>query len=345
MARRLMIVFFIALFAFALLPVQAGSSTGATFKLDCNGFTGSSGSVRLDRDNTRANREAFIVSATDGAGNVILEPIQDSFFVGGSVSWAGITPVKWTATPQYNPLVLRIVSRAGNGFAESLIVMASGVCPGLPVYGALPEGVFYVDGDLLVRGAGLVGLPAGSTSAPVPLNGTPPRPTNPPELLQTLPAVFIVNTDNLSIRTGDGPLYSLVAIVDGGTRLIPLGRNEDYTWWYVQVGDIVGWAKAEFLILRGDATNVPVVPSRGEFSQPRVYIHVDQPLYSDNDNGSLPLCTITAKQEYLVVGRDSDITWYQIQATCDGVPVNGWIPAEFASIRNPSEQFIPVTTG
>lgn len=343
MARRLWIVFLLALFAFSFLPVYAGDNQGATFTMDCNGFTGTAGSIKLTNDNTNKHREAFIVSATDGAGNVIYEPVEDSFFVGGTVSWEGGPQVKWTKPPQYNPLVLRVVSRAGNNFGESLVLMAVGECANLPTFGILPAGVYVVDGDTLVLGENLISVPAGTTSPTVALNNTPPRPKNDPANLQGLPAFFIVNTDNLSLRSGDGPKYTLVGIVDGGTKLIPLGRNDDFSWWYVQAGNIVGWAKAEFLILRGDATGVPVVPSLGEIIEPRVFIHVVQTLFSAPETGALPLCSIDNKQEYYVVGRNGDTSWYQIQATCDGALVKGWIPAGMATIRNPAEQRIPVT--
>lgn len=343
MARRLWIVFILALFAVSVLPVYAGEDQGAAFTMDCNGFSGTAGSVRLNRDNTNNQREAFLVSATDGAGNIIYEPVEDSFFVGGTVAWAGGPQVEWTSTPQYNPLVLRVVSRSGNGFGESLVLMAVGECAELPAYGVLPAGVFVVDGDTLVLDTNLGTVPLGSTSPTVALNNTPPRPKD--DLLNVLglPAFFIVNTDNLSIRSGDGPEYTLVGIVDGGTNLVPLGRNDDSSWWYVQAGNIVGWVKGEFLILRGNATDVPIVPTLGEITEPRVFVHVTQTLFSAPDSTSLPLCSISNDQEYYVVGRNGDTSWYQIQVTCDGALVNGWISAELATIRNPGDQAILVT--
>lgn len=344
MARRAWMVFIVVLLMLSVLPVHA-EDDGAAFALDCNGFTGTGGSLRLTRDNTRTSREAFVISATDGAGNVIYTPVEDTFFVGGTVSWVGIPQVRWTRTPQYNPLVLRVVSRAGNGFDERLMTLALGACDGLPEYQTttVSELAYYVEDDTLVRGPNLAALPAGYTSPPVPLNSAPPRPTNPPELVEGQRAVMIVNTDNLSVRSGDGPQYTLLAVVDGGTRLIPLGRNRDFTWWYVQAGDIVGWVRTEFLILRGDATGLPVVPSRGEITQPRMFVHIEQPLYAVPAPGALSLCSLSRNQEYLIVGRDRGTAWYQIQGVCDGVLANGWIPAEFGSVRNPAGVFIPVT--
>src|SRR5690606_15566188 len=134
------------------------------------------------------------------------------------ISWTGGNKVPWTSTPRYNPLTLRVVSRAGNGFSEQLVTLANGNCEGLPSFGAVPSGVFFVEGDQLIGLDGLT-LPLGSTSPSVPLNSTAPRPTNAELDVDLLPGYLIVNTDNLSIRSGDGAQYTLVAIVDGGTRL------------------------------------------------------------------------------------------------------------------------------
>lgn len=341
MVRRLLILSIVVILIIGALPVSAGSS-GAAFTLDCTGFSGTGGDIRLDRDNTGTGREAFIVSATDGAGNIIYEPKIDTFFVGGTVSFDNTDVIPWTSTPQYNPLTLRVVSQEGNGFSEQLVALSAGACEGLPGLAALPEGVFIVDEDTLTLDAGVT-VPLGTTSESLPLNTVPPRPENPEEVTEVLAGYLLVDTDNLTLRTGDGPEYTRVGIVDGGTVLIPLGRNLDFTWWYVQAGDIVGWAKAEFLIARGDLTEVIVVPSNGVVSSPTLFVYSDQFVLASPSERALPLCKIAGNLEYLVVGRDTPIEWYEIQTTCDNAVVRGWIKAELGAIRNPAELFIPVT--
>jgi hypothetical protein len=342
MLRRFTILFILALLVLAVLPVSAGGNAGASFSLTCEGFSGS-GSIALDRDNTGEAREAFIVSATDGSGKVIYEPQVDTFFVGGTVSWDGGDVIPWTATPQYNPLTLRVVSQAGNDFSEQLITAATGSCEGLPGYSALPEFIFEVRGDELVSDAGAV-LPLGETSANVPINAEAPRPVNPDNLTETLAGYLLVNTDNLSLRSGDSVDYTLVAVVDGGTVLIPLGRNDDFTWWYVQAGEIIGWARAEFLIARGDLTGVGVVPVSGEITPPTFFVFSEQALLSAPRSNALPLCTLPGGLEYVIVGRDRPQDWYEVQVICDSTLVRGWLPATVGAVRNPAESFIPVTT-
>jgi hypothetical protein len=346
MFRRSTLFLFATLVALLLigfaLPAAAGDNNGASFSLDCKGFTGTEGQITLTRDNTDNNREAFIVSATDGAGNVIYEPSEDKFFVGGTVSWVGTGLVRWTKAPQYNPLTLRVMSRSGNGFGEQIVVQSAGDCEGLPTFSVIPAGSVIINTDQAIVTA--TATPDGSTSPAVALNAVPPRPTNEDEVTNLLAGYALVNTDNLSVRSGDGPQYSLVGIVDGGTKLIVLGRNRKFTWWYVQAGDIKGWAKAEFLIMRGDLTSVKLVESKGDIAVPSLFLYKSQPILAVPKESSLPLCTLPGQLEYLVIGRDKTTDWYQVQVTCDSVLVNGWVNAALGAIRNPGNVLIPVTT-
>ncbi len=324
--RSTFILFVMALvLSAAVLPASAGSTVNASFALDCKGFSGS-GQILLDRDNTGSLREAFQVVVTDGVGNIIYKPVVDSFFVGGTVSWTSTNVVEWTATPQYNPLTLRVVSLAGNDFDEQTIAVATGSCDGLPSLGALP---LFLNGE---------------TSASVDINAVAPRPTNDEAVTENLPGFLVVNTDNLSLRSGDGPEYTLVGIVDGGTKLIPLGRNLKFTWWLVQAGDIVGWAKAEFLVARGNLTSVSVVPSEGEITPATLFVFSNVALRSAPVANAVPLCTITGNTEYILVGRNKATDWYEVQAACDNAIVKGWLSADSGAFRGPSGTNLPVTT-
>jgi hypothetical protein len=231
-------------------------------------------------------------------------------------------------------LTLRVVSRSGNGFDEQVIALATGFCESLPTVSALPENIFIIDGDTLVVGSALI--PLGAHSPEVPLNAVPPRPENSQEVIDLLAGRLIVNTDNLSIRSGDGVEFTLLGIVDGGTVLIPLGRNDNFSWWYVQAGDIIGWAKAEFLIARGDLRDIPVVPSAGDITIPRFFLFTDIALLPTPAAGGLPLCNIPGDLEYLITGRTANANWYEIQTICNNVLVKGWVPADRGAVRNPA---------
>jgi hypothetical protein len=189
----------------------------------------------------------------------------------------------------------------------------------------------------------------GRVSPAYALNSTPPRPVlTPPEAIPadlTEGAYLIVNTDNLFMRQGDAPEFAPVAILDGGTALIPLGTNgDDPLWWYVQVGGERGWVKDEFVVLRGDARGLPEVEATGTLTLPRLYTGGENfirtaPLYLRNY-----ICLFPGDLEYEVIGRTSDSDWLEIRGTCDtGALVEGWIPADNGLLRNPAGVAIPVT--
>jgi len=189
----------------------------------------------------------------------------------------------------------------------------------------------------------------GRTSPAYPINGVPPRPVlTPPEAIPadlTEGAYLVVNTDNLYMRQGDDPTYAPVAILDGGTALIPLGINAtEPLWWYVQVGGERGWVSGEFVVLRGDASGLPEVEAEGERTLARLYVGGENfirsaPLYERNY-----ICLFPAGLEYEVIGRTSDDDWFEIRGACDtGAVVEGWIPAANGLFRNTAGVVIPIT--
>src|SRR5690606_18815703 len=147
----------------------------------------------------------------------------------------------------YNPVRLQIVSAAGNGLEEQVLLDTAVQCPGLANYGAIDAlAAFGRETLRLLTGEAFVLQHAdGGTRPPLEFNGAPPQPVNPHWLLHGQPCYAIVNTDNLFFRTGDSPNCSVNSIGDGRTDLAVLGRNEDRTWWYVQVGGLRGWVKCE----------------------------------------------------------------------------------------------------
>ena len=326
---------------------QAGDAN-LNYSLNCAGFRSSGGSLVLNRDNTGTLQEAFVISAIDGSGNTIYEPDFDRFFVGTTVDIEAGAGGQWTSVPRYNPLFLQVVSPAGNGLDQQIIAQVAGNCPGLPTFD--PIDVLAAFGREAVRrltGESFVILPAtGETDLPLPLNTAPPRPINPPGLPQELSGWAIVNTDNLTLRSGDGPHYEQIGVVDGGTELVVLGRNAKRSWYYVQVGGMRGWVTSEFLILRGDLVDTPIVPVTGAFAQPRLYVGFSgNPVYALPLAGAPVLCHIPGRLDYSIIGRTSNAAWYEIEVTCDTEETSAWIPAEFGAFRNPGGQHVPVTYG
>ena len=320
--------------------VSAGFGDGVTFTPTCSGYDVRGGSLVANRDNTGRGRELFVVTARDGMGNIIYEnqtvyPLNQRFLL------ATNDQVKWTKAPQFNPIVMQIASVSGNGQPEELVYAVTGNCDALATYGS---GVFMLGDNLTLYP---IFEPAdGRISPPYDPNAIPPRPVNPPGLVESLPGYAIVNTDNLFLRSGDGADYAPVGIVDGGTRLVVLGsdgKTGDSLWWYVEVGGMRGWVKSSFLILRGDLRGLPIVPVEGGITQPTLYVGVMNPIYNTASIGGRWLCEIPGNRLYVVVGRDaSTAAWYRIQATCNGQTILGWISADAGLLRNPGGVDIPI---
>ncbi len=319
------IVLLLTLVLLTLLPAQAATRSGLSFRLDCTGFTSRGGGLSLDRDNTGSGLETITLSAVDGAGNTILPAISNTAFVGSTLVLQDGLRWSWNGTPVANPLILTVTSAAGNGLESEVIYQAAGLCTGLPT---------------TEEGAALLGLPDGITSPSVPINSVAPRPVGSQDLVESQDGYLLVNVDNANLRSGDDARYTVVAIVDGGTPLVALGQNGDGSWWYVQAGEIRGWINNELVIIRGDLSDVPLVPVTGDITRPTLFVHITQPIF-DAPGGSV-LCTIAPGQEYYINWRtDFEPVWYGIEATCGGQTVIGWILGENGSFRNSGGVNIP----
>lgn len=308
---------------------QAGQRNGLVFRMDCDGFISRGGELIFNRDNTGVGREQIVITATDGAGNVIYAPTTESFYVGSQLTLPPGLFFGWTTAPAANPLYVQIYSPAGNGLNLQTIYATVGSCAGLET---------VVEDEIALNE-----ILDGRTSPSVPLNTTAPRPINPLNSVKNQAGYLIVNTDNQNIRSGDGPEYTVVAKVDGGTELFVLGRNEARTWWYVQIDDVLGWVLGELTIIRGDLTGVPVVPVTGEIAQPTLFLFATTKLAVLPVEGSLTVCEIPGNLEYYVIGQNVRATWFELEATCNGSTVTGWVLAEAGGLRNPAESFIPVS--
>lgn len=340
-ARHLALIALLALLVVPLALVTAGSGD-PNFTLGCEGFESGGGQLALDRDNTGDRSEVFVLSAADGVGNLIYEPDFDDFFVGTTIVFEAGVGDSWTRAPRFNPLRLQVISPAGNGLDNQIIAEFVGACASLPTIDG-SDGLGIGGGGL---GAdGFVILPAdGDTDEALELNTAPPRPVNPLGLVQTLPGYLVVNTDNLTLRTGDNFRYEQIGVVDGGSELVALGRNPERSWWYVQAGDMRGWVTGEFVVARGNLTDVPVVPVTGEFTKPSLYVgFTGNPVFGLPLPGAPVVCGLEGGLDYAILGRTSSSVWYEIEATCDGVVESAWIPADFGIVRNPANLPILVT--
>jgi uncharacterized protein YgiM (DUF1202 family) len=325
----------------ALLPLSsAAAATGAdiTMTVGCDGFTVTGGSITFE------DASAVTLRAVDAAGTTLFTrniARPDS----GSYTFPSET-VGWSTAPAFSPIIVSVETVEENAVQQELVFLVVGGCGSLP---ALANAfVILADFDLLSLFTDI----DGSTADSVPLNTAPPRPVTDEADLAGLPGYAVVNTDNLNVRSGPGVEYTQVAVVDGGTVLIVLGRSADDLadesedlWWYVEVGGVRGWVNSALLALRGDLSYAPVVEPQGELIPPSAYVGwTGTLLYSDPSIFGPVVCGIVGDVFYPVIGRDAaPANYYLIEATCeDGRSVEGWLPLESLIYRNDGGVVVPV---
>lgn len=323
MTRRATLIVSLLLAVLLALPATAADRNNLSLTVTCTGFTTQGGSITLDRDNTGAGRERFSFVASDGNGTTIYSGPVESFYVGATISFPTGLATNFTATPAANPIVVSLVSAAGNGVGEQVVYTAAGSCPSLPT------------------GTAAETVSTGPASPSVPVNVLPPSDLNSDAAIAGQPGYLVVNTSYLNLRSGDGPEYTIVGRVRGGDKLIALGRNDDFSWWYVQAGDLVGWAISDYLIARLDLTDVPVVIPAGEIALPRFFLYSSQSLLLSPSAGAPALCTIPGNLEYEIVGRNGDVSMLRVIADCGGTLVRGWLRTSDGAVRNPGNLVIP----
>lgn len=308
--------------------VNAAERDDASWTVTCDGFRSNGGGFVLTRDNTGVGREELVIYATDGTGKLIFGPVAESFIVGGGLYITDGVTFKWDSAPTANPLTVTVFSSAGNGFAEEPVYQVQGNCDNFPRF--------------------LTPLPFPENrvvSPSVEINESSPLVTNPENIGENYEGYLIVNTFRANLRSGDGPEYTVVARVSGGTELIVLGVNEERTWWLVLVDETRGWIKNDLILVRGDLSNVPVldpIEAQGEILPPRFYLWITSPLYAFPVNTGGVICQLEGDLEYVIIGKTGDSSWYLVEAVCGNQLVEGWFPADFGAIRNLGALPIPI---
>lgn len=324
MARRSLVILTVFLMLALALPASAAKRDGLALAITCTGFTSLGGTLHLNRDNTGAGREHFQIIAHDGDGTTIYSGPVESFYVGSSIAFPVNLTTGFTTPPASNPIVVSVISGAGNALAEQVAYAASGRCSSLPTVES--------EADLV----------SGVTSPSVAVNMLPPSERNTESEIASQSGYGIVNTAYLNLRSGDGPEYTIVGRADGGAKLIVLGHNESLSWWFVRAGNVVGWVIGDFIVLRGDLTDVPLVVPVGEIALPRFFLYSDTALRVSAAPDSAALCTVAKNLEYEIVGHNGDLSQVKVNAVCDNAPVQGWLAVAQGAVRNAGKVGIPV---
>lgn len=142
-----------------------------------------------------------------------------------------------TTQGRVNPAVY-----GGNDLLRSAVVYQLHPLGGMQVLARYDAGALVVD-DQSTTAA----LP---TQAPLP-SATPSGP------------VVVVTANGLNIRSGPGFEYARIGRLAQGDTVGVVGTVPDYSWFYIQASNGLGWVKAEFVQLfnpLGGVTGIPQVP-------------------------------------------------------------------------------------
>lgn len=119
------------LFLWAAAPAAALSGGGiVSYEFGCDSVTITHLAIFLNRDNTGLGSEVFTLTITDGSGNE-LENEAENGEIGEAITSA-TRQFDYLTPPVSNPIRVRLVSNAGNGFEEQTIWDLVGNSPCLP---------------------------------------------------------------------------------------------------------------------------------------------------------------------------------------------------------------------
>ena len=213
--RYVLLVSLVLTLAFAAWPAhipnaQAISYYSGSMTITCTGQTNDL-KFYVDRNNTAPNSESYRLIATDGYGTILYQFDGTSPLSGGTP--VGLVSAIWAVAPQGNPIIYKIISKAGNGLAEQISFVQSGNCPGLPT----------------IPGPDDVAMPAGSVVgafvATTPLYRAPQADATTTYVMDAGKTLWVLGVD------ASGMYYKV--ILAGGYYWVPvstMGPNYDAVW-------------------------------------------------------------------------------------------------------------------
>ena len=133
-SKKIAIAFTVMIFCISFFSLVYSASAGTLngivhMTVNCSGvnFSGG-GSVTYDRDTNGDNSETISLEARDGDGTVILS-ISDQRPLGSSATFSPL--YTYTTPADHNPITARLISPAGNGLPEQVLLETVGTCAAL----------------------------------------------------------------------------------------------------------------------------------------------------------------------------------------------------------------------
>lgn len=159
----------------------------------------------------------------------------------------------------------------------------------------------------------------------------------------------------LNVRNSPDPINGAVVTRVSQNQVFPIiGRNADATWFQINASGVVGWVSSRFISLNpnnvglvpviGAGAPATVVPTTVPTAAPGGILVTATPFAVRVRQGAgtqFPiLATIRVNQQALLIGRNADNTWWQVNFN----GITGWVSAQFAVLpagANPNS--VPVT--
>ena len=174
----------------------------------------------------------------------------------------------------------------------------------------------------------------------VPWDGAPSNQTTPARAVTPGEPHVVVNTTYLNVRTGPGPNYPVLAVVQGGMALPVVQISNGGHWYEVETAAGNGWLRHMYTATRGNYDNVPqagvaahvhsVTGSAIIGGAPHVVVNTAYlNVRSGPGVGSSILYTIPGGSSLLVTGGSGNGNWYEVEGH-DG-PV--WVNTSYTATR------------
>jgi uncharacterized protein YgiM (DUF1202 family) len=162
------------------------------------------------------------------------------------------------------------------------------------------------------------------------------------------PAINVTGAFRLNVRANPDPVNGAILTQIRRNETYPIvGRNNDTTWWQINVNGTIGWVSARF-VTAVNAQNVPVVGSSAPpptapppVTGAAITVTNASRLNVRNAPNAFTgqvLTRISRGDTFPIVGRNSDSSWWQINVN----GTVGWINARYVTAVN--AQNVPVTS-
>lgn len=140
---------------------------------------------------------------------------------------------------------------------------------------------------------------------------------------------------NLNVRFGAGINATSLGLLSQGSQVLVMARNADGSWLQVHWGFGTGWVAADHVAVTGTpaVTADTGVTNAVPLSSDQPFVIVNSGFLNVRSGPGINfavLGTVGGGEQYPIIGRSNDNTWYQIQAPFGP----GWVFSGFVVTRN-----------